>query len=210
MLELSTIAVFALACLVLTMTPGPDMLLIASRSISQGRTAGFATLAGIQAGTYAHALAAALGLSQLLVAVPMAYDVVRWAGAAYLLALAWASLRADGARFAPSEGLTAVPLGLIFRQGLLTNLLNPKMVLFVLALFPQFFRPESGSIVIQALLLATILNTVGLVVNGAVILTAGSLRRRFASSGRFARLPQYLLGSVFAALALRLAWSESR
>jgi threonine/homoserine/homoserine lactone efflux protein len=210
MLDLPTLALFALACLVLTMTPGPDMLMIASRSISQGRKAGFATLAGIQAGTYVHALAAALGLSQLLVAMPMAYDVVRWAGAAYLLVLAWASFRAGGARFAPSEGLTAVPLGLIFRQGLLTNLLNPKMVLFVLALFPQFIRPEFGSIVIQTLILATILNLIGLAVNGAVILMVGSLRRRFATSGRFARLPQYLLGCVFAALALRLAWSESR
>ena len=208
--DLSTLALFALACLALTMTPGPDMLLIASRSISQGPKAGFATLAGIQAGTYVHALAAAFGLSELFVAVPMAYDAVRWAGAAYLLLLAWTSFRAEGTTFAPSEGLVAVPLGRIVRQGLVTNLLNPKMVLFVLALFPQFIRPEFGSIVVQTLILATILNLIGLVVNGAVILTAGSLQRRFSTSGRFARLPQYLLGGVFAALALRLAWSESR
>ncbi|MCA3784913.1 LysE family transporter, partial [Burkholderia sp.] len=82
MIDLSTLALFSGACLALTATPGPDMLLIASRSVSQGRRAGFATLAGIQAGTYCHALAAALGLSQLFVAVPLAYDAVRFAGAA--------------------------------------------------------------------------------------------------------------------------------
>jgi threonine/homoserine/homoserine lactone efflux protein len=76
-LDLSTLALFAMACLVLTVTPGPDMLLIASRSMSQGKVSGFATLAGIQAGTYCHALAAALGLSQLFLVVPVAYDVVR-------------------------------------------------------------------------------------------------------------------------------------
>jgi threonine/homoserine/homoserine lactone efflux protein len=86
--DFSTLVLFAAACLALTATPGPDMLLIASRSISQGRVSGFATLAGIQVGTYCHALAAALGLSQLFLVVPIAYDVVRYAGAAYLLYLA--------------------------------------------------------------------------------------------------------------------------
>ena len=120
------------------------MLLIASRSMSQGRGAGFATLAGIQVGTYCHALAAALGLSQLFLVVPVAYDIVRYAGAAYLLWLAWKTFRSDGTLFAPTGGLRHFPLGTMFRQGLLTNLLNPKMALFVLALFPQFVRPEAG------------------------------------------------------------------
>ena len=101
MLDLSTLALFSGACLALTATPGPDMLLIASRSVSQGRRAGFATLAGIQAGTYCHALAAALGLSQLFVAVPIAYDAVRFAGAAYLLYLAWKTFRSDATALSP-------------------------------------------------------------------------------------------------------------
>jgi threonine/homoserine/homoserine lactone efflux protein len=87
--DFSTLVLFAAACLALTATPGPDMLLIVSRSVSQGRASGFATLAGIQVGTYCHALAAALGLSQLFLVVPLAYDVVRYVGAAYLLYLAW-------------------------------------------------------------------------------------------------------------------------
>src|SRR5512138_2602985 len=103
--DISTLALFAVACLALTATPGPDMLLIASRSASQGRAAGFATLAGIQAGTYCHALAAALGLSQLFLLVPIAYDIVRYAGAAYLLWLAWKTFRSNGTIFAPTGGL---------------------------------------------------------------------------------------------------------
>jgi threonine/homoserine/homoserine lactone efflux protein len=210
MQDFSTLAVFAAACLALTVTPGPDMLLIASRSASQGRTAGFTTLAGIQAGTYCHAIAAALGLSQLFLAIPVAYDVVRWAGAAYLLLLAWKTFRADGVSFSPSHDLNRHPLWRIFRQGLTTNLLNPKMVLFVLALFPQFVRPDSGSIFVQILLLATLLNLIGLVVNGGMILTASRVGRYFSRKPRFRRLPQYLLGTVFAALACRLAFASQR
>src|SRR3984893_18075343 len=158
--DLSTLALFAVACLALTATPGPDMLLIASRSASQGRSAGFASLAGIQAGTYCHALAAAFGLSQLFLAVPLAYDVVRDVGAAYLLYLAWRAFRSNGTAFDPSAGLPRYPVPQMFRQGLLTNLLNPKMALFVLALFPQFMRPEAGSVALQIMALATVLNLI--------------------------------------------------
>ena len=108
MLDLSTLALFAIACLALTATPGPDMLLIASRSLSQGKASGFATLAGIQLGTYCHALAAAFGLSQLFLAVPLAYDVVRYAGAAYLLYLAWRAFRATGHYSRQRTGCTVI------------------------------------------------------------------------------------------------------
>src|SRR6266403_501554 len=100
--DLSTLVLFAAACLALTATPGPDMLLIASRSVSQGRAAGFASLAGIQVGTYCHALAAAFGLSQLFLAVPFAYDIVRYAGAAYLLYLAWKTFQSERTVLSPN------------------------------------------------------------------------------------------------------------
>src|SRR6267154_4121238 len=116
--DLSTLVLFAAACLVLTATPGPDMLLIASRSATQGRASGFATLAGIQVGTYCHALAAAFGLSQLFLAVPLAYDVVRYVGAAYLLYLAWNAFRAPGTALDPAAGLPRYPAAQMFRQGL--------------------------------------------------------------------------------------------
>lgn len=210
MIDLSTLALFAVACLALTVSPGPDMLLIASRSISQGKGSGFSTLAGIQVGTFCHALAAALGLSQLFLVVPIAYDVVRYAGAAYLLYLAWKTFRANGTAFAPSGTERLHPIGAMFRQGLLTNLLNPKMALFVLALFPQFVRPEAGSVALQIMVLATVLNLIGLVVNGIVIVTASRLGRLFAGRGRWRRLPQMFLATVFAGLAVRLAFDSRR
>ena len=192
--ELSTLLLFATACVVLTATPGPDMLLIASRSVSQGRRSGFVTLAGIQVGTYVHAGAAALGLSQLLLLVPIAYDAVKWAGAVYLLYLAWATLKSARGAVELQKTSDAAPLGAIFRQGLVTNLLNPKMALFVLALFPQFVNAASGSVALQVMVLATILNAIGLIVNGAVIMVAGHSRTYFIkSSGRFAHLPHYFL-----------------
>ncbi|MBK5565032.1 LysE family translocator [Ensifer sp. SSB1] len=203
--DISTLAVFAAASLVLTATPGPDMLLIASRSVSQGRAAGFLTYAGIAAGTYCHALAAALGLSQLFVTVPVAYEIVRWAGCAYLLYLAYKTIRSDASSASPLSTLKRLSNRRIFGEGLMTNLLNPKMALFVLALFPQFVDPKSGSMAAQMLLLATVLNGIGLLVNGSVILVGSHLRARLSGFRRFPKLPQYLLATVFTALACRLA-----
>ena len=208
--DFATLALFAAAALALCATPGPDMLLIASRSVSQGKTSGFATLAGIQVGTYCHALAAALGLSQLFLVVPVAYDVVRYAGAAYLLYLAWQAFRSSGAILTPVAGGRRYPIGVVFRQGLLTNVLNPKMALFVLALFPQFVDPNAGSVAVQILLLATVLNLIGILVNGAVILTASGLGRAFSARTRWRRAPQILLGTVFAGLAVKLAFDDRR
>ena len=210
MQDLVLLATFAAASLALVSTPGPDMVLIASRSASQGRASGFACLAGIQCGTYLHALAAALGLSQLFLAIPAAYDAVRFAGAAYLLYLAWKTVLADPFRFAPSTTLALHSAWQVFRQGLATNLLNPKMVLFVVALLPQFIQPERGSLVVQMLILATIINFLGIAINGAVILAVAALRDRFSTDRQLSRWPQVLLGSVFAGLALRLAFDGRR
>lgn len=202
--DISTIAVFATASLVLTATPGPDMLLIASRSVSQGRAAGFLTYAGIAVGAYCHALAAALGLSQLFVTLPVAYEIVRWAGCAYLLYLAYKTVRSNASSASPVSTLKRLSNWRIFGEGLMTNLLNPKMALFVLALLPQFVDPKSGSMVTQMLLLATVLNGVGFLVNGSVILVGSHLRARLAGIRRFPKLPQYLLAGVFTGLACRL------
>lgn len=201
MLDLPTLALFAAAAAVLTATPGPDMLLIASRSLSQGRMAGLLTYAGIAIGSYLQAFAAAFGLSQLFILVPTAYDVLRWAGAAYL---AWTTLRSQAPLFAPGR-VAAVPLRRIFLQGLWTNLLNPKMALFMLALLPQFLKPELGSIALQVVVLATILNLMGLLVNGTVILAASRIGQALASRPALTRLPQRLMGAVFGGLAIRLA-----
>ncbi len=209
--EFSTLLIFAAAALALTATPGPDMLLIASRSAAQGRVAGLATWAGIAVGTYCHALAAALGLSQLFVAVPIAYDIVRFAGAAYLLYLAWnaftSSTKTEDKTPARRTNHSAI---IMFRQGLLTNLLNPKMAIFVLALFPQFVSPQAGSVAAQIMILATVLNFVGFFINGAVIIAASRASTFLANSGKATKFAQYILGTVFAGLAARLAFDTQR
>ncbi|MBO9096845.1 MULTISPECIES: LysE family translocator [unclassified Rhizobium] len=201
----STLILFASAALVLTATPGPDMLLIASRSVSQSRMTRLLTYFGIACGTYCHAIAAALGLAQLLKTVPAAYELVRWAGCAYLLYLAIKTLRGDSLAGLTTKSVASMSRLRIFSEGLATNLLNPKMALFVLALFPQFTTPGSESIVLQMLGLATILNAVGFAVNGGVILVVGRARRGVKLPLKFARLPNYFLAAVFAGLASRLA-----
>lgn len=116
----------------------------------------------------------------------------------------------DAGAYDAASGLPRYPVPQMFRQGLLTNLLNPKMALFVLALFPQFVRPDSGAVASQILVLATVLNLIGLVVNGLVIVTASRIGRAFSSRTRFRRAPQILLGTVFAGLAVRLAFDARR
>jgi threonine/homoserine/homoserine lactone efflux protein len=135
----------------------------------------------------------------------MAYDAIRWAGCAYLVYLAFKTIRSDATPFAPTTELKRFSMQRILGEGLLTNLLNPKMALFVLALFPQFVAPQTGLLPLQMLVLATVLNVTGLVVNGTVILLSGHIRSRFAGRNRFNKLPQYLLATVFAGLACRLA-----
>jgi threonine/homoserine/homoserine lactone efflux protein len=203
--DLQTLLLFAAACFALTATPGPDMVLIASRSIGQGRLSGFVTLAGIQVGTYVHAVAAALGLSQLFILVPIAYDVVRWLGAVYLLYLAWTTWQGSSPAPTDQRPNETTTMLLIFRQGLVTNLLNPKMVLFVLALFPQFVRPDAGSVALQIMVFATILNAIGLFVNGGVILAAAKAQSYFRTTSGYKSLQRYILPTVFTGLALRLA-----
>ncbi|SDR27824.1 LysE family translocator [Pseudovibrio sp. Tun.PSC04-5.I4] len=208
--DYSTLLLFAAASLALTVTPGPDMLLIATRSAAQGRRAGLAIFAGIAVGTYFHALAAAFGLSQLFLAVPIAYDAVHFAGTAYLMFLAWKAFTST-----PENSSTPKEAGKhstyqMFRQGFLTNLLNPKMAIFVLALFPQFVNPEAGNIATQIMVLATVLNTVGFFINGTVIIAASHLTRYLSGSGKLKNLANYILGTMFAGLAARLAFESQR
>jgi len=204
---LSTLLLFSAASLALTLTPGPDMLMCLSRSIAQGRRTAFAALAGIITGCYVWALAAALGLASLLALSPAAYDAVRFAGAAYLAYLAWTTVRSPDS-FGVNGGLPTVPWARAYRQGLLTNLLNPKVALFFLALFPQFVDPARGGMVAQSLILVSVLNVIGFGVNGAVILAAARFARFMGARPGIARAQRWFLGTVFGGLALRLALDD--
>jgi threonine/homoserine/homoserine lactone efflux protein len=140
--------------------------------------AGLGTWSGIAVGTYCHALAAAFGLSELFLAVPVAYDIVRYVGAAYLLYLAYKAVTSkDKPDVSAPADQRGGNISAMFMQGLLTNLLNPKMAIFVLALFPQFVSPAHGPIATQILIFATLFNLIGLVINGVVIVMASNISR---------------------------------
>ena len=200
---------FILAGLLLNLTPGPDVLYIVARSTSQGRAAGVVSVLGIVSGCLVHIVAAAAGLSALMVKVPIAYQIVRWAGAAYLV---WLGLRALLQRRGPLElqAVTAQPLRRIYWQGVITNALNPKVALFFVAFLPQFTDPDRGSLALQFLVLGLIFNLNSLWVNLGYALAAahlgGWLRRRFGLGA----LLQRITGAVYLALGLRLLLPDRR
>jgi len=208
MIAIDTWLLFVVACVALAITPGPNLVYLVARTVAQGRRGGLVSLAGTTTGFVAHVLAAAFGLSALLAAVPVAYDAVRYAGAAYLVWLAYTTWR--DAKPLP-EGVPAAPArpGALFRAGVLTSLLNPKVALFQLALFPQFVDPSRGSVLAQSLVLGATQIVIVAGFDTLCVLAAATLKRRLANAGRFAVWSKRLLAGVFGALAVRLAL-ESR
>lgn len=208
MLTLTELGWFALATLVLVLTPGPNMIYCISRTLCQGRGAGLLSLAGVLLGFVVHLLAAAFGLTALLMAVPLAFDAIRLAGAAYLLWLAWQAVKPGGvapfqARELPVDGPSK-----LFRMGFVTNLLNPKVAMFYLSFFPQFLHPERGDVLAQSLALGAVQMTVSGTVNALLVMGAAGITAWLARSRRWLRAQRYLMGTVLGALALRIAFSE--
>jgi threonine/homoserine/homoserine lactone efflux protein len=209
MIPLATWLVFVLACVALVATPGPNLLYLVSRTLAQGRAAGFVSLAGTSSGFLLHVLAAAFGLSAILAAVPLAYDTIRIAGALYLAWLAWSKWRAPDV--APGTTLErAVPAARLYREGLVTAILNPKVAMFQLALFPQFVDPTRGSVLAQSLILGATQVVIAVVGDSLFVLAATGVRRWFAARPRWGAWSKRLLAGVFAGLAARLALDERR
>jgi threonine/homoserine/homoserine lactone efflux protein len=205
MLTPSELAWFALASLLLVLTPGPNMIYCVSRTLCQGRGAGVVSLAGVLVGFLVHLVAASLGLTALLAAVPFAFDTVRLAGAAYLLWLAWQAVRPGGQAPFAARTLPVDPPGRLFRMGFLTNLLNPKVAMFYLSFFPQFLHPERGPVLWQSALLGAVQIGVSGAVNLLLVLGAASITAVLSRSEGWLRAQRWLMGSVLALLALRIA-----
>lgn len=208
MIPVETWALFVVACVALAATPGPNLLYIVSRTLVQGRPAGFVSLAGTLTGLIVHVLAAALGLSALLFAVPLAYDAVRLAGAIYLAWLAWQTWRAPP----PEASEASLPLRyfVLWRDGAATGILNPKVALFQIALFPQFVDPTQGSVLAQSLLLgATQVFVLG-AVDALWILAASRMRSLIGGRSAWSGWSRRALAGMFAALAMRLVIDERR
>jgi threonine/homoserine/homoserine lactone efflux protein len=198
-----TLLLFMSASLALNITPGPDMLYVAARSSSEGRTAGIVSALGIGAGTLVHITALALGLSALLTAVPVAYDVVRWLGAAYLIFLGLRAMLRPTSLAATS--VQRAPLGIVFRQGVVTNVLNPKVALFFLAFLPQFVDPARGNPVAQTVALGLLFDISGTIVNVLVALGASRASDSLRRSERAGKLLQRVTGALFVGLGVRVA-----
>jgi threonine/homoserine/homoserine lactone efflux protein len=210
MVPLDELLMFAGAALLMVLTPGPNMIYLISRSICQGRKAGVISLLGVVAGFLVHMFAAAVGCTALFMRIPLAYEALKWAGAAYLLYLAWQAVR-PGAR-SPFEArdLPVDPPRKLLLMGFLTNLLNPKIAMFYLAIFPQFVSPEHGSMFAQSIELGLTQIAVSFTVNSCITMSAASLAAWFARSPRWLVAQRYVMATVLGGLAVRLATEQRR
>jgi threonine/homoserine/homoserine lactone efflux protein len=206
MLDWSKLTLFIGATLILVFTPGPNTLYIIARSIQQGRKAGIVSSLGVQLGTLLHIAAAAFGLSALLLSSALAFNVVKYAGAAYLIYLGVKTLLTKEEKEATPE-IRNVSLSRVFYQGAVVNLLNPKTALFFFAFLPQFIDVARGAVALQIALLGTILVCLGGLSDSLYALAAGSIGNWLRGNIRFLRAQRYFAGSVYIGMGAATALS---
>lgn len=208
--DTSAAAGIALVALGLVLTPGPNMLYLVSRSLTQGRRAALVSLVGTGLGFLVYLLGAVVGISAVFAAVPTAYTALKIAGALYLLYLAWGVLRPGAAPvFEPRDLPRDAPLRLV-TMGFLTNLFNPKIAILYLSLLPQFVTPEQGNVAVQSLVLGSIQITIALSVNALIIVAAGSLTAVLARRPAVARVQRWLMGTCLGLFGIKLLSDRSR
>lgn len=210
MIALPDLLLFAGAALLMVLTPGPNMIYLISRSICQGRTAGVISLAGVITGFFVHMLAAAAGLSALFLAIPFAYEILKWLGALYLMWMAWEAVKPGARSPFEAQALPADPPRKLFLMGFLTNVLNPKVAVFYLSIFPQFIVTERGSLFLQSVTLGLTQISISFTVNLLIALSAAGIAAWFARNPLWLATQRYVMGFVLAALAVRLALDSRR
>lgn len=208
--ELSKLLTFGLVSLGMALTPGPNMIYLVSRSICQGRTAGLISLGGVALGFVFYMLCAALGITALLLAVPFAYDALRFGGALYMVWLAWQAVKPGGRSPFQVRDLPADSPRKLFAMGFVTNLLNPKIAVLYLSLLPQFIDPQHGNVLGQSLVLGSVQIAFSLTVNSLVAIMAGSIAAFLAQRPKWLVLQRWLMGTVLAGLAVRMATEARR
>jgi threonine/homoserine/homoserine lactone efflux protein len=202
------LAAFLLSALLISIAPGPDMVFVVASGIRLGPRAGAAAAVGVSGGMLIHTAAAVAGLSALIQSSAAAFELIRWVGVAYLLWLAVSALRGSGPALGEGAADGERSLLRVGRQGAITNLLNPKVILFFLAFLPQFVDPSRGPVALQLLILGIGFAVVGLLVDASVGVASGRLGRRLASSARVSGLLDRLAALVFVGLAVRLVWDR--
>lgn len=205
MVSLAAVLGMALVALGMVLTPGPNMVYLVSRSISQGRRAGLISLAGTVVGFLTYMTAANLGLAAVFVLVPWLYVALKAVGAAYLLYLAWKTLRPGGTSPFEAAVLPRDSAAKLFRMGLVTNLLNPKAAIMYVALIPQFIDPAAGHTMLQGFVLGGVQITVSMVVNAALVVAAGTIATFLLRRPRWMRWQRRATGTALGAVGVKLA-----
>ena len=204
--ELSSWLAYGLISLGMVLTPGPNMIYLISRSICQGRIAGLISLGGVALGFVVYMLCAALGITALVMAVPLAYDALRLGGAVYLLYLAWQAVKPGGRSPFQVHSLPQDSPRKLFLMGFVTNLLNPKVAVMYVSLLPQFIDPNGhGSVLMQSLVLGFTQILISVSVNSVIAVMAGSIAVFFVTRPGWQVAQRWLMGSVLMGLAVRLA-----
>lgn len=206
MIPFNDILIFALAALVLVITPGPNMIYLISRSITQGKKAGVISLAGVISGFVFHIVMASAGLTAILFAVPLAYSILKILGVSYLLYLAYQTIGPHGRNvFELKSNLQEEKPGKLFSTGFLTNVLNPKVAIFYISFFPQFIKPESGSIMTQSLQFGVAHIVICFSVQFIMVMMASKAALLFAGRPFWIKLQKWIMASVLAGLAVKIA-----
>ncbi|KJE26667.1 lysE type translocator family protein [Geobacillus kaustophilus] len=206
-MEIGTIFSFLGVAVLLTLAPGPDILFVIAQSLSQGKQAGIATALGLCTGLLVHISAAVLGVSAVIYQSALAFVIVKYAGAAYLLYLAWQAFREkdSGLSFGRQKPMA---YALLYKKGIVMNVLNPKVSLFFLALLPQFVNETAGHAPRQMLLLGAVFLVQALIVFTFVSIGAEKLRHLLLSNKRISKQINWLKGALFALIAIQIAFSE--
>ncbi|MDA8584965.1 LysE family translocator [Rhodobacteraceae bacterium] len=205
MIDPLVLLAFLPAALALNFTPGADMLFCLAQGTRGGARPAIAASLGVSTGSMVHVLIAGLGLGYLVAQYPVIFDVIRYFGAVYLVWLAWRTLRSP----LGSSDIQAMPTSRAFRDALLVNLANPKVILFILAFLPQFVDP-TRPVLPQFLILGAMIAAGGFFINGAVGVFAGSIGQHMVKNPSFERILRWITATIFGALALRLLFEDKR
>lgn len=211
MIPLHELIFFILAALILVISPGPNMIYLISKSITQGKKSGFISLGGVVCGFLFHIIMVSFGITAVLLAVPLAYTILKTLGTVYLLYLAYQAVKPKSRNIfeVDKNGVHDSPKKL-FTIGFLTNVLNPKVAVFYLSFFPQFIKPAYGSVFTQSLELGVIQVLISFSVNFIIVLTAARVALFFSHNPVWIKVQKWFMASVLTFLAVKMAFSKAR
>lgn len=210
MIPIEDLTLFAIAALIMVCSPGPNMIYLISRSLSQGKQAGIVSLFGIMCGFLFHILMVSFGLTAVFFAIPYAFVVVKFMGVAYLLYLAYKSVTSESKLFNADQSLKQDNWWKLFNIGLLTNVLNPKMAIFYLSFFPQFMKPEYGSLFGQGVQLGLIQMIISFSINFLIVISAAKMASWFAQKPLWMKIQKWFMASVLTGLAIKMAFTKAK